>query len=145
MTQPKDLTEALSIISECLGLEVKKIISSDISVNKDLVLGYDEKLCIEIATACISWKNRVCPIQDPWKVGFFNGESWELITNKPLYQQDAYRIWYKQTNGGTQLHQKSCGQYYCLINYFKDFETNDETQDEDDFSISYLLTKSFGG
>lgn len=140
------IDEALSIISNLLGPDVGKNFKRGLPNGSESSWKYDERLCIEVAESCLSWKDRLCPIEDPWKVSFYNGNDWSDYTNKPMYHQDAYRVWYKVTEGGSVKNKSSCGEYYRLVKFWHKFELDEpEDEEEDSFSIRYLLDKSFGG
>jgi hypothetical protein len=107
-------------------------------------MGFDEELILEISTAFTSWQSRRNHIQDPYCVWFFDGVAWSKAT-KDMYQEDAYKAWYRLTSGGKKLSKPSFDSYYFLGRSNLMLSGRHEvTPDEDDFSIKYLLAKTFG-
>jgi hypothetical protein len=107
-------------------------------------MGYDEQLILDIANAFTSWQSRKDRIQDPYCVWFFDGDSWSKVT-KDMYQEDAYKVWYKLTSGGRKMNNQSHSSYYHLgKSNLKLSGRHEEESQQDDFSIKYLLAKSFG-
>lgn len=107
-------------------------------------LGFDETLILEIAQAFSSWQSRINSIKDPYTVWYYDGNVWSRLT-KDLYQEDAYKEWYRLTRGGKQNNKASCETYYFLgSSNLKLVGRHEQAEEGDDFSIKYLLSKSFG-
>ena len=107
-------------------------------------MGFDEQLICDIAQAFEAWQSRINKIQDPYCVWFFDGDKWSKVT-KDMYQEDAYRQWYILTSGGKKMSKPSFPVYYYLgSSNLTLVGRHDDEQEEDDFSIKYLLSKSFG-
>jgi hypothetical protein len=107
-------------------------------------MGFDEQLIYDIAQAFEAWQSRKNQIQDPYCVWFFDGDKWSKTT-KDMYQEDAYREWYRLTSGGKKMAKPSSPTYYFLgRSNLTLVVRHDDEQEEDDFSIKYLLSKSFG-
>lgn len=107
-------------------------------------MGFDEQLILDIAQAFTSWQARKNQIQDPYCVWYFNSSSWSKVT-KDLYQEDAYKEWYRLTSGGRINSKPSFDSYYFLGPSSLTLEgRHDLDAEKDDFSIRYLLNKSFG-
>lgn len=107
-------------------------------------MGFDDQLVIDIARAFISWQSRLNEIKDPYCVWYYDGNDWSKVT-KDLYQEDAYKEWYRLTQGGKKNNKASCEMYYFLgPSSLKLFGRHDQPEEGDDFSIRYLLAKSFG-
>jgi hypothetical protein len=135
--------EALSVISDSLYSAYKEL-SDGLPGGSDEEWGYDEELVIEIAEACIKWKARKSDIEDPYVVWYFDNESWSKITTD-MYQEDAYKEWWRLTSAGKERHDSSSETYFFLgsSNEVLSGRHGVEVED-DDFSIGYLLNKSFG-
>lgn len=139
-----DLVEALSLISDILYSSSKEL-SSGLPGGTDEELGYDEMLVMDIADACKRWHGRQNYIKNPYVVWFFSEQSWAKVT-EDMYQEDAYREWYRLTSGGERNNNRSCDSYYYLGLSNEDPTSRHpkDNDDDDDFSTSYLLNKSFG-
>lgn len=137
-----ELEDALETISDVLS-DASEELKGGLPGGSFEEWNYDEKLVRDIALACLSWQSRVSPIQDPYSVWFFDGSSWERKT-KDMYQEEAYKEWYRLTSGGKEMNNSSCKVYYHLCSSKETLlNRHCESDDEDDFSIGYLLNKSF--
>lgn len=138
-----ELIKAFEIISQYaynITVELKDGMSG--GTNEDL--GFDEKLAVDISKAFSDWRARTEEIKDPYSVWFFDGERWSKVT-KNLYQEDAYKEWYRLTSGGRKNSKPSFETYYFLGSSYANLVGRHEIEEqEDDFSIRYLLNKSFG-
>lgn len=135
--------EALEVISGALYGAYKELIGG-LPGGSDEEWGYDEDLVVEIAEACARWKSRQSHLEDPYTVWFFNGSDWLRFT-EDMYQEKAYKEWYRLTDGGKENCDSSSETYFFLgsSNAELSGRHNDDLE-EDDFSISYLLNKTFG-
>lgn len=135
------LSEALEIISEDL-YDTSEELSDGLPEGSNSEWGYDSQLAVEIAEAVIRWNHRKkSVIKDPyviWKYqdGKFQKDSIEM------YQEDAYREWYRLTGGNRRNHNSDFEVYYILESAKWNQEV--EAEEADDFSVRYLLNKSFG-
>lgn len=137
--------EALEIISGSMYASYEEL-RDGLPNGPDDEWCYDEQLVIEVAEAVLRWQSRLNPIKDPYTVWFFDGVIWSKMT-KDKYQEEAYKDWYHLTQGGTVMHNSTCPTYFLLGSSNLKLEGRhlaEEFQEEDNFSISYLLNKSFG-
>lgn len=110
---------------------------------EDGTLGLDDQLVHDIKNAFLAWRERTREIKDPYCVWYFDG-SWSKVT-KDMYQEDAYREWYRLTKGGKMMSKALHGPYYYLGKSDLILSgPHEEESVEDDFSIKYLLSKTFG-
>lgn len=104
----------------------------------------DSALVDDIAKAFTAWRGRVNQIQNPYCVWYWDGQSWAKVT-KDMYQEDAYKEWYRLTKGGKVSGNPTCENYYFLGSATQAMtERHPREVESDDFSIRYLLSKSFG-
>ena len=137
-----DLNDALDIISDILYNSSKEL-RDGLPGGPDEEWGYDEELVIEIAKACSEWQSRQSVIQDPYVVWFFDGAAWSKVTEE-MYQEDAYKEWYKLTECGANQNNQSCDTYYFLASSTEELIGRHREEEADNFSARYLLSKSFG-
>ncbi len=104
---------------------------------------FDEALIRDIGVAVNRWIENQPKLVDPYCVWYFN-RVWTPIV-RDLTQADAYKEWYKLTKGATQNHKPEYSEYYVIESAFWKPEHLKEEEEEDDFSIKYLLEKTFGG
>ena len=137
------IEQAISIISSH-AYNSSNELESGLPTGSCSEMGYDEQLILDIAKAFTEWQTRKNQIQDPYCVWFFDGECWSKAT-KDMYKEDAYREWYRLTSGGRKMSKSSSSTYYFLgkSNLVLMGRHEDEPE-QDDFSIRYLLSKSFG-
>lgn len=138
MSETKSLEESLEIISSHaynIAQELKASLSE----------GYfDEVLIQDISSAFLSWRERIEKIKDAYCVWYWNGSLWSKAS-KDMYQEDAYREWYRLTKGGRKEFGPKCDTYYYLGSAKLSLTEKHPVESEaDDFSIRYLLAKSFG-
>ena len=132
--------EAISTIANH-AYGVAKELEAELS---DGSLGLDDELIFDIAKAFLAWRSRTREIKDPYCVWHFDGSTWAKVT-KDMYQEDAYREWYRITKGGKVKAKPTEESYYYLGSSGLILSgRHEETGPEDDFSIKYLLSKSFG-
>lgn len=137
------LEEALNVISENLYSSYEEL-KSGLPGGTLADWNYDERLVVEIAEAVVRWKSRQRTIQDPYVVWFFDGLDWKKVS-KEMYQEDAYREWYRLTGGGRKQNDSKCETYFYLGSADETLEGRHPVEEEeDDFSVNYLLNKSFG-
>jgi hypothetical protein len=134
----KTVEESLEVISDHAYSIAQELRSS-------LVDGYfDEDLIRDIGSAFLAWRDRVEKIKDAYCVWYWDGSSWSKVS-KDMYQEDAYREWYRLTKGGRKESGPKCDTYYYLgSTKLKMAEKHPVESETDDFSIRYLLSKSFG-
>jgi len=138
-----NLTEALEIISN-FDFDHYKVLKAGLPTGKHSEVGYDERLVIEIGAAFKSWVARQDQIQDPYCVWFFDGTAWSKAT-EDLYEEDAYKAWYNLTDSAKTNKDSSFQTYYYFGSSREELKGRHKTKaDDDDFSIGYLLNKSFG-
>lgn len=135
-----NVREAISIISSHAYS-----IARDLEVElEDGNLGLDDQLIYDIKNAFVSWRERTREIKDPYCVWYFDGNIWSKVT-KDMYQEDAYREWYRLTKGGKVMSKPSHSSYYHLGKSDLILTgPHEEESERDDFSIKYLLSKTFG-
>jgi len=139
----ENLEEALEAISNALYGTYKELVDGMPGGSYE-EWGYDEQLAIEIGQAVDRWRNRKSNIQDPFVVSLFNGTSWSRVT-EDMYQEDAYKEWYRLTNGGKTQAGPKDETYYYLGSSKEELDGRHRIEKEEDgFSINYLLEKSFG-
>lgn len=139
-----NVEEALKLISLHLYNTSREL--SDGSDLEDPKYGYDHQLIIEIGQAVSRWKDRqTSKIEDPYLVWVCRDGKF-MKASPEMYQEDAYREWYRLTNGGKQHHNSGFELYYVLEKANWDPNSCDEptVEIEDGFSSNYLLNKSFG-
>ena len=134
--------EALKIVSDIL-YETYKELRDGLPGGSDEEWGYDEELVIDIAKACLRFQNRKSILQDPYVVWFFNGSEWSVASEEML-MEDAYKEWYKLTCGAKKQRDSSFETYYHLDLLSNKPSGRHYLENDDDFSINYLLNKSFG-
>lgn len=92
----------------------------------------------------LAWRSRSNTIQNPYCVWYWDGNSWSKLT-KDMYQEDAYKEWYRLTRGGKfNASPKSENYYYLGLSEEVLLNRHSYESEEDNFSIRYLLNKSFG-
>ena len=137
--------EALDIIGDSMYF-VHRELCEGLPDGSNPEWGYDEQLVVEIAEAVVKWHSRQHQIKDPYVVWFYNGFSWSKVTEEK-YQEEAYKDWYALTESGKIRNNSTCETYYFLGSadlVLTDKYDPDTLKEEDDFSIGYLLNKSFG-
>ena len=139
-----NLEQALDLISDVAYDSYKELIDG-LPEGSNSEWNYDVQLVMELAEAWQRWRDRQDAIEDPYVVWHFDGSKWSKIT-KEMYQEDAYKDWYRLTKGCTENHNASFERYYYLGSAHEELEGRHEfeEEDDDDFSIGYLLSKSFG-
>jgi hypothetical protein len=139
-----DLKESLNIIGEKLGPSVEEILYDGLPEGSESQWQYDEELINDIAEAVNNWVSRLDHLQDPWLVSYFDSNSWTTISKK-VTQTEAYKIWYKATKGGKENFDATSDTYFYMGSASEVLDGRHKVdEEEDDFSISYLLNKSFG-
>jgi len=129
--------EALNTIGYVLG-EVEEELDSN---NK-----FDDQIIIEIGQACKNWEDRQDDLEVPWSVRLFDGNKkiW-IMVKSGIKKEEAYRVWYQQTSGGTLCNDSRSDSYYFMCpENIKLYDRHEYDDDDDDFSYRYLLNKSFG-
>lgn len=129
--------EALNIIGYVLEKLDEYLESNEI---------YDDQLIIDIGKACQRWEGRQSNLEVPWVVRLFNGctNSWATISSG-LKKEEAYRVWYNSTLGGTINNDSRSDNYYFMCPENIELSGRHEYyNEEDNFSYRYLLDKSFG-
>lgn len=135
-----NIQEAISTIANH-SYGVAKALESELL---DGSLGLDDDLVYDITKAFLAWRSRTREIKDPYCVWHFDGTIWTKAT-KDMYQEDAYREWYRITKGGRIKAKPTEESYYYLGSSELVLSgRHEETTQEDNFSIKYLLSKSFG-
>lgn len=137
--------EALEIISNSMYASYEELFDG-LPEGSNADWGYDEQLVLEIAEAVLRWKSRLNRIKDPYVVWYFDGSRWFKITEEK-YQEQAYKDWYSLTKGGKEKSKATEPTYYFLGPadlVLSERHDPEELKEEDDFSINYLLSKSFG-
>lgn len=140
-----ELREALKIISDSLYSSYEEL-SDGLPNGANPEWEYDEQLVLDVAEAVIRWQSRLHQIKDPYVVWFFDGMVWSKITEEK-YQEQAYKDWYRLTEGGVVKSKPTDETYYFLGSpdlVLLGRHDPEELAIEDDFSIGYLLNKSFG-
>lgn len=106
---------------------------------------YDDELILEIGQACQKWRERQEAKTKGWSLYYFNGETttWAVVQDR-MKQNQAYQLWYEKTKGNTTEHNKACHSFYYLGKDGEELSGREiDDDEEDDFSVSYLLEKSF--
>jgi len=137
----KAIKEAMELIS-LYSMDIYNSLSSGLENGSNSELGFDEELVLDIAKAFGNWRSRSSKIKDPYVVWYFNGDSWSKVT-KDLYQQDAYREWYRLTKGGKTNNGPNQACYYFLGPSNLILEGRHLNEENAGDSIGYLLSKSF--
>ena len=140
-----ELQKALDTIGYILGVDIEE------QLVRGLDEDYDPELIIDIAEACKKWEQREDERTITWNVHFYDcpGESlgdgeWSIVAIG-LSKNDAYRIWYEKTNGGKDQADSRSKSYYHFGRSDEELRGRHSWEkEEDDFSVSYLLAKSFG-
>lgn len=136
--------EAKNIIGHCLN-NIDEALLDGLPGGRNEEWNYDEQLIIDIGLACQQWEQRQSALEQPWAVSFYNGDtnSWELL-DAGLRKADAYRLWWAETHGATRSSNPADHNYYYM--HLETEQLNGRHQPEtegDDFSVRYLLDKSF--
>lgn len=102
----------------------------------------DRELIFEIAAAVQKWKARKEAEPEMYLVWLFKDNQWSRAS-RLMRMEEAYREWYRLTNGAT-LACKQDTDFYYLIESSTWIPKKEEPEEEDNFSAAYLLNKSFG-
>ena len=138
------LEKSLDTIGKTLGPTVEEILNDGLPEGSNPEWKYDEELINDIAAAIEKWVSRLDDLEEPWVVSYFNSETWQTVSKK-MTQPEAYKIWYQRTRCGKENCNPSFDCYFYMgpakevLNGRHPIE-----EDEDDFSLRYLLNKSFG-
>ena len=139
------IEDAFDLISLVLGSDIEDVLRDGLPDGKDYEdCGYDKRLVYDIASAVKAWQNRLSPLVDPYVVSYFNGRIWTTVTEE-MRQEEAYREWFELTKKGTEQCNPACKTYFYLHRTDEELNGRHEVEEEEeDFSVKYLLGKSFG-